>query len=99
MLCFLCSPAGTSGGTWCEGERQGHGARVGERQHVFLCREDGELLEALAGSPDGEEVTDVVGLQTVEPEHKVESWVQCEPEHPGNKTFNILSCYASDASC
>lgn len=51
-----------------EGERQGDGLGVGEGQEVLVGRQHGQLLEALAGAPDGEVVALVVGLQHTTPE-------------------------------
>lgn len=50
--------------TSCKVERQSHGPGVGEGEQILFGREERQLLEALARSPDGEVVASVVGLQT-----------------------------------
>lgn len=51
--------------TCCEGEGQGYGLSISERQQVLVGCEDGQLLEALTGAPDWEVVPSIVGLQGV----------------------------------
>lgn len=85
----LCSPTASPlfackrgrNSTWCEGERQGHGLGVGDGQQVLLGCEDRQLLEALAGSPNGEVVASVVSLQTVTEEGEMQGfiWAGREP--------------------
>lgn len=70
---FACKRGRNS--TWCEGERQGHGLGVGDGQQVLLGCEDRQLLEALAGSPDGEVVASVVSLRTVTEEGGMQGFI------------------------
>lgn len=53
------------GNTCCESERQSHSLGVGEGEQVLVGCENGQLLEALASSPDGEIVPSIVGLQRI----------------------------------
>lgn len=48
---------------------------VGDGQQVLLGCEHRQLLEALAGSPDGEVVADVVSLQTATEEGGMQGFI------------------------